>query len=211
VKEDWAGNPCKWTLLSDLLLRTTCRCLGKDKQLCEVWQSPSSSFSPLTAEQLFLVRRSAVLQDPFRAAVQGDRELQQELPITVTYAFIHYRNHWHANTSFCVSVIWCSWCTSFSCKDYSGKVGPWAGEFQHVRVRFFVWLYFEMKKWQVCPKSAIQTRSPSKAARMFSGTQDKCATCGKTAYPLEKVILITLCCCTFHYFLSKFWDVACGI
>ncbi|XP_066353580.1 LIM domain-containing protein WLIM2a-like isoform X2 [Miscanthus floridulus] len=30
------------------------------------------------------------------------------------------------------------------------------------------------------------TRSPSKAARMFSGTQDKCATCGKTAYPLEK-------------------------
>ncbi|VAI07392.1 unnamed protein product [Triticum turgidum subsp. durum] len=31
------------------------------------------------------------------------------------------------------------------------------------------------------------TRSPSKAAGMFSGTQDKCATCGKTAYPLEKV------------------------
>lgn len=33
----------------------------------------------------------------------------------------------------------------------------------------------------------FQTRSPSKAASMFSGTQDKCATCGKTAYPLEKV------------------------
>lgn len=33
----------------------------------------------------------------------------------------------------------------------------------------------------------MQTRSPSKAASMFSGTQDKCATCGKTAYPLEKV------------------------
>lgn len=32
-----------------------------------------------------------------------------------------------------------------------------------------------------------QTKSPSKAAGMFSGTQDKCATCGKTAYPLEKV------------------------
>ncbi|KAG6760143.1 hypothetical protein POTOM_036644 [Populus tomentosa] len=31
------------------------------------------------------------------------------------------------------------------------------------------------------------TRSPSKAASMFSGTQEKCATCGKTAYPLEKV------------------------
>ncbi|KAF7816363.1 LIM domain-containing protein WLIM2b-like [Senna tora] len=33
----------------------------------------------------------------------------------------------------------------------------------------------------------FQTRSPSKAASMFSGTQEKCATCGKTAYPLEKV------------------------
>ncbi|OAY80073.1 LIM domain-containing protein WLIM2b [Ananas comosus] len=31
------------------------------------------------------------------------------------------------------------------------------------------------------------TRSPSKAASMFSGTQEKCATCGKTAYPLETV------------------------
>lgn len=31
------------------------------------------------------------------------------------------------------------------------------------------------------------TRSPSKAAGLFSGTQEKCATCGKTAYPLEKV------------------------
>lgn len=33
----------------------------------------------------------------------------------------------------------------------------------------------------------FQTKSPSKAAGMFSGTQEKCATCGKTAYPLEKV------------------------
>lgn len=75
-----------------------------------------------------------------------------------------------------------------------------------------VFVFVVFLKWrsnQFCPKSAIQTRSPSKAARMFSGTQDKCATCGKTAYPLEKVILITLCLFTFHYFLSKFWDVAC--
>lgn len=35
--------------------------------------------------------------------------------------------------------------------------------------------------------SFLQTRSPSKAAGMFSGTQEKCATCAKTAYPLEKV------------------------
>ncbi|KAH9702131.1 LIM domain-containing protein WLIM2b [Citrus sinensis] len=31
------------------------------------------------------------------------------------------------------------------------------------------------------------TRSPSKAASMFSGTQEKCASCSKTVYPLEKV------------------------
>ncbi|KAK7287180.1 hypothetical protein RIF29_00282 [Crotalaria pallida] len=36
------------------------------------------------------------------------------------------------------------------------------------------------------------TRSPSKAASMFSGTQEKCATCGKTAYPLEKVSALTI-------------------
>ncbi|KAI3988808.1 hypothetical protein MKX01_016379 [Papaver californicum] len=36
------------------------------------------------------------------------------------------------------------------------------------------------------------SRSPSKAASMFSGTQDKCATCGKTAYPLEKVTVESL-------------------
>ncbi|XP_010255661.1 PREDICTED: LIM domain-containing protein PLIM2a-like [Nelumbo nucifera] len=32
-------------------------------------------------------------------------------------------------------------------------------------------------------------RAPSKLSSMFSGTQDKCAACKKTAYPLEKVTL----------------------
>ncbi|RZC72996.1 hypothetical protein C5167_048476 [Papaver somniferum] len=31
------------------------------------------------------------------------------------------------------------------------------------------------------------SRTPSKLSYLFSGTQDKCATCKKTAYPLEKV------------------------
>ncbi|KAK8603706.1 hypothetical protein V6N13_096179 [Hibiscus sabdariffa] len=31
------------------------------------------------------------------------------------------------------------------------------------------------------------TRSPSRLASFFSGTQDKCGVCNKTAYPLEKV------------------------
>ncbi|RXI08033.1 hypothetical protein DVH24_014599 [Malus domestica] len=32
-------------------------------------------------------------------------------------------------------------------------------------------------------------RAPSKLSSMFCGTQDKCATCSKTVYPLEKVTL----------------------
>ena len=32
-------------------------------------------------------------------------------------------------------------------------------------------------------------RVPSKLSALFSGTQDKCATCSKTVYPLEKVTL----------------------
>ncbi|XP_010518219.1 PREDICTED: LIM domain-containing protein PLIM2a-like [Camelina sativa] len=33
------------------------------------------------------------------------------------------------------------------------------------------------------------TRTPSKLSSFFSGTQDKCATCKKTVYPLEKVTM----------------------
>ncbi|XWS74860.1 hypothetical protein CRYUN_Cryun01aG0034300 [Craigia yunnanensis] len=52
--------------------------------------------------------------------------------------------------------------------------------------------HFEQLFKETAAKSAEKltpelTRSPSKAASMFSGTQEKCATCGKTAYPLEKV------------------------
>ncbi|GMI98383.1 PLIM2b [Hibiscus trionum] len=34
-----------------------------------------------------------------------------------------------------------------------------------------------------------QPRTPSKLSSMFSGTQDKCAACEKTVYPLEKVTM----------------------
>ncbi|RWR72166.1 LIM domain-containing protein WLIM2b [Cinnamomum micranthum f. kanehirae] len=43
------------------------------------------------------------------------------------------------------------------------------------------------KNFQTTPKSQEQSKTPSKVSSMFSGTQDKCATCHKTAYPLEKV------------------------
>ncbi|GAB2271685.1 LIM domain-containing protein PLIM2b [Dionaea muscipula] len=35
----------------------------------------------------------------------------------------------------------------------------------------------------------LHSRNPSKVSSLFCGTQDKCATCGKTVYPLEKVTL----------------------
>ncbi|CAN7062419.1 unnamed protein product [Brassica oleracea var. botrytis] len=33
------------------------------------------------------------------------------------------------------------------------------------------------------------TRAPSKLSSFFSGTQDKCAACKKTVYPLEKITM----------------------
>ncbi|KAJ0105076.1 LIM domain-containing protein WLIM2b-like [Pistacia vera] len=41
-------------------------------------------------------------------------------------------------------------------------------------------------KFQAAKKPTLG-KSPSKLSFMFSGTQDKCASCKKTAYPLEKV------------------------
>ncbi|KAL3599043.1 hypothetical protein D5086_006961 [Populus alba] len=39
----------------------------------------------------------------------------------------------------------------------------------------------------MCVFPIMQTKAPSKLSAMFSGTQDKCASCTKTVYPLEKV------------------------
>ncbi|KAJ0246531.1 LIM domain-containing protein PLIM2c [Hirschfeldia incana] len=38
-------------------------------------------------------------------------------------------------------------------------------------------------------KSNEMTRAPSKLSSFFSGTQDKCAACKKTVYPLEKITM----------------------
>jgi len=38
-------------------------------------------------------------------------------------------------------------------------------------------------------QNELLTRAPSKLSSMFSGTIDKCSTCSKTVYPLEKVTL----------------------
>ncbi|CAA7389844.1 unnamed protein product [Spirodela intermedia] len=51
-------------------------------------------------------------------------------------------------------------------------------------------------------------KTPSKAASMFSGTQEKCATCGKTAYPLEKVTVEGR---TYHRSCFKCFHGGCSI
>ncbi|WOL10527.1 hypothetical protein Cni_G19284 [Canna indica] len=38
-------------------------------------------------------------------------------------------------------------------------------------------------------RDEYQSRAPSKFSNMFSGTQDKCFSCKKTAYPLEKLTM----------------------
>ncbi|AEE79437.2 GATA type zinc finger transcription factor family protein [Arabidopsis thaliana] len=63
------------------------------------------------------------------------------------------------------------------------------------------------KNFQSPAKSADKstpelTRTPSRVAGRFSGTQEKCATCSKTVYPIEKVItrLIFHCSSFTHAF-----------
>uniref|UniRef100_A0A6V7QUP1 LIM zinc-binding domain-containing protein n=1 Tax=Ananas comosus var. bracteatus TaxID=296719 RepID=A0A6V7QUP1_ANACO len=55
------------------------------------------------------------------------------------------------------------------------------------------------RKLAASRRGFARTRPPSKAASMFSGTQDKCVTCSKTVYPLEKYpILQTPLLPAFH-------------
>ncbi|KAG8374911.1 hypothetical protein BUALT_Bualt10G0044800 [Buddleja alternifolia] len=48
---------------------------------------------------------------------------------------------------------------------------------------------FTSKKFQSFGKQGDLNRTPSRVSALFSGTQDKCAVCKKTVYPLEKVTM----------------------
>ncbi|GER30368.1 GATA type zinc finger transcription factor family protein [Striga asiatica] len=48
---------------------------------------------------------------------------------------------------------------------------------------------FTTKKFQSSLKQGELNRAPSRVSSFFSGTQDKCAVCTKTVYPLEKVTM----------------------
>ncbi|KAK9020915.1 hypothetical protein V6N11_010927 [Hibiscus sabdariffa] len=67
----------------------------------------------------------------------------------------------------------------------------------------------------------LVTRSPSRLAPLFSGTQDKCGVCNKTAYPLEKVFSCSLTPSSYvardgilyckHHFARLFMEKGCSI
>ncbi|CAN1308830.1 LIM domain-containing protein PLIM2b [Linum perenne] len=52
---------------------------------------------------------------------------------------------------------------------------------------------FQSGKPPLIFNNVTQSRTPSKLSSMFSGTLDKCSTCGKTVYPLEKVTMEAEC------------------
>ncbi|KAM7279057.1 hypothetical protein ACFE04_006191 [Oxalis oulophora] len=81
--------------------------------------------------------------------------------------------------------------TCFKCSHCNGRLVM--GSYCQMDGALFCKPHFEQlfkdKKYQngSSEKPSGLTKSPSKLSHLFSGTQDKCAVCKKTAYPLEKV------------------------
>jgi len=86
--------------------------------------------------------------------------------------------------------------TCFKCSHCNGKLVM--GRFSSLDGVLFCMPHFEQhfkkngtystNKPQTSGKPEL-TKSPSKLSSLFSGTQDKCATCKKTVYPLEKIVV----------------------
>ncbi|EPS67160.1 hypothetical protein M569_07616, partial [Genlisea aurea] len=86
--------------------------------------------------------------------------------------------------------------TCFKCSHCNGRLA--LSSYSSVDGKLFCKPHFEQlfketgsfttKKFQSCNfRSSFLTRNPSKVSSFFSGTQEKCAVCKKTVYPLEKV------------------------
>ncbi|XP_047324632.1 LIM domain-containing protein WLIM2b-like [Impatiens glandulifera] len=84
--------------------------------------------------------------------------------------------------------------TCFRCKQCNGRLEM--GRYSLVEGVLYCKPHFEQflretggvaKKPQSSARESMLTRTPSKVSTLFSGTQDKCAACKKTVYPVEKV------------------------
>ncbi|XP_021838089.1 LIM domain-containing protein WLIM2b-like [Spinacia oleracea] len=86
--------------------------------------------------------------------------------------------------------------TCFKCSHCNGKL--MMGRFSSLDGVLYCMPHFEQhfkkngsyssNKSQTYAKPEL-SKSASKLSSIFSGTQDKCATCKKTAYPLEKIVV----------------------
>ncbi|KAK6130052.1 hypothetical protein DH2020_036179 [Rehmannia glutinosa] len=89
--------------------------------------------------------------------------------------------------------------TCFKCTHCSGRLAM--SNYSAVEGQLYCKPHFEQlfketgsftsKKFQPCEhySQPLHNRTPSKVSTFFSGTQDKCAVCTKTVYPLEKVTM----------------------
>ncbi|KAK9716554.1 hypothetical protein RND81_06G241300 [Saponaria officinalis] len=85
--------------------------------------------------------------------------------------------------------------TCFKCSHCNGKLVM--GRFSSLDGVLFCMPHFEQhfKKTgtyssnKSTPPRPELTKTPSKLSALFSGTQDKCSTCKKTVYPLEKIVV----------------------
>lgn len=83
--------------------------------------------------------------------------------------------------------------TCFKCINCSGRLSM--SSYSAVEGQLFCKLHYEqlcrengnINKSPAAPKQGEQKTPPSKVSSFFSGTQEKCAACKKTVYPLEKI------------------------
>lgn len=141
----------------------------------------------LLAEQFLLNGRCSVLQAPFWAALQGVWQLQQELPIAYVLLISCLILLFNINVHLLYLIQKCVLLVTAA--KSAEKLTPELVNFLciYLCTKLTNWKSTNHASYSLLSCFVMQTRSPSKAAGMFSGTQEKCATCGKTAYPLEKV------------------------
>ncbi|KAK6935368.1 Zinc finger, LIM-type [Dillenia turbinata] len=72
------------------------------------------------------------------------------------------------------------------CKPHFEQLFKETGSFTTKKFQTREFLLISIFKFTSARQGGLN-RAPSKVSALFSGTQDKCATCKKTAYPLEKV------------------------
>ncbi|KAJ8449277.1 hypothetical protein Cgig2_002409 [Carnegiea gigantea] len=81
--------------------------------------------------------------------------------------------------------------TCFKCSHCDGKL--MVGRYSLMDGMLFCMAHFEQRfketgTYSKKPYTSVYN-TPSKHSSMFSGTQDKCAICKKTAYPIEKLVM----------------------